>query len=159
MADSTYCGWKCSFITRYLACDTDICPPQRDLRMQCFIYLFILPPKGMPECVFKLSYSVTFGLPNTNKMCIYSVPSNSRILMLLGQLERMNGEAMMRDVETNVLFHSHKAAQTSVPTHSTSNKPKLNPSMETQQQNKSPLLLHQNSSPALLWEKSPNQVS
>uniref|UniRef100_A0A8C2WPR2 Cytosolic carboxypeptidase 1 n=1 Tax=Cyclopterus lumpus TaxID=8103 RepID=A0A8C2WPR2_CYCLU len=28
------------------------------------------------------------------------VPSNSRVLMLLGQLERMNGEAMMRDVET-----------------------------------------------------------
>lgn len=27
------------------------------------------------------------------------VPSNSRILMLLGQLERMNGEAMLRDVE------------------------------------------------------------
>uniref|UniRef100_A0A7N6A6U9 Cytosolic carboxypeptidase 1 n=1 Tax=Anabas testudineus TaxID=64144 RepID=A0A7N6A6U9_ANATE len=29
-----------------------------------------------------------------------SVPSNSRILMLLGQLERMNGEAMVRDAET-----------------------------------------------------------
>nr|XP_040050681.1 cytosolic carboxypeptidase 1 isoform X1 [Gasterosteus aculeatus aculeatus] len=28
------------------------------------------------------------------------VPSNSKVLMLLGQLERMNGEAMMRDVET-----------------------------------------------------------
>uniref|UniRef100_A0A669CTM3 Cytosolic carboxypeptidase 1 n=1 Tax=Oreochromis niloticus TaxID=8128 RepID=A0A669CTM3_ORENI len=28
------------------------------------------------------------------------VPSNSRIVMLLGQLERMNGEAMVRDVET-----------------------------------------------------------
>ncbi|XP_031712015.1 cytosolic carboxypeptidase 1 isoform X1 [Anarrhichthys ocellatus] len=28
------------------------------------------------------------------------VPSNSRVLMLLGQLERMNGEAMKRDVET-----------------------------------------------------------
>ncbi|XP_044051754.1 cytosolic carboxypeptidase 1 isoform X1 [Siniperca chuatsi] len=28
------------------------------------------------------------------------VPSNSRVLMLLGQLERMNGEAMVRDVET-----------------------------------------------------------
>ncbi|XP_041643135.1 cytosolic carboxypeptidase 1 isoform X2 [Cheilinus undulatus] len=28
------------------------------------------------------------------------VPSNSRVLMLLGQLERMNGEAMGRDVET-----------------------------------------------------------
>uniref|UniRef100_A0A672IVQ8 Cytosolic carboxypeptidase 1 n=1 Tax=Salarias fasciatus TaxID=181472 RepID=A0A672IVQ8_SALFA len=28
------------------------------------------------------------------------VPSNSRVLMLLGQLERLNGEAMMRDVET-----------------------------------------------------------
>ncbi|KAM6944088.1 cytosolic carboxypeptidase 1 isoform 2-T2 [Lycodopsis pacificus] len=28
------------------------------------------------------------------------VPSNSRVLMLLGQLERMNGEAMTRDVET-----------------------------------------------------------
>uniref|UniRef100_A0AAQ6IIV4 Cytosolic carboxypeptidase 1 n=1 Tax=Anabas testudineus TaxID=64144 RepID=A0AAQ6IIV4_ANATE len=28
------------------------------------------------------------------------VPSNSRILMLLGQLERMNGEAMVRDAET-----------------------------------------------------------
>uniref|UniRef100_A0A3P8RVT5 Cytosolic carboxypeptidase 1 n=1 Tax=Amphiprion percula TaxID=161767 RepID=A0A3P8RVT5_AMPPE len=27
------------------------------------------------------------------------VPSNSRVLMLLGQLERMNGEAMVRDVE------------------------------------------------------------
>ncbi|KAI3372802.1 hypothetical protein L3Q82_023259 [Scortum barcoo] len=29
-----------------------------------------------------------------------SVPSNSRVLMLLAQLERMNGEAMVRDVET-----------------------------------------------------------
>lgn len=28
------------------------------------------------------------------------VPSNSRVLMLLGQLERMNGEAMVRDAET-----------------------------------------------------------
>ncbi|XP_037633387.1 cytosolic carboxypeptidase 1 isoform X3 [Sebastes umbrosus] len=28
------------------------------------------------------------------------VPSNSRVLMLLGQLERMNGEAMVKDVET-----------------------------------------------------------
>ncbi|XP_030273083.1 cytosolic carboxypeptidase 1 isoform X2 [Sparus aurata] len=28
------------------------------------------------------------------------VPSNSRVLMLLGQLERMNGEAMLKDVET-----------------------------------------------------------
>ncbi|XP_035999694.1 cytosolic carboxypeptidase 1 [Fundulus heteroclitus] len=28
------------------------------------------------------------------------VPSNSRVLMLLSQLERMNGEAMLRDVET-----------------------------------------------------------
>ncbi|XP_028269499.1 cytosolic carboxypeptidase 1 isoform X2 [Parambassis ranga] len=28
------------------------------------------------------------------------VPSNSRVLMLLGQLERINGEAMVRDVET-----------------------------------------------------------
>ncbi|XP_070760565.1 cytosolic carboxypeptidase 1 [Enoplosus armatus] len=28
------------------------------------------------------------------------VPSNSRVLMLLGQLERMNAEAMVRDVET-----------------------------------------------------------
>uniref|UniRef100_A0AAQ5Z8A2 Uncharacterized protein n=1 Tax=Amphiprion ocellaris TaxID=80972 RepID=A0AAQ5Z8A2_AMPOC len=32
-------------------------------------------------------------------MSISSVPSNSRVLMLLGQLERMNGEAMVRDVE------------------------------------------------------------
>lgn len=33
-------------------------------------------------------------------LCVFSVPSNSRVLMLLGQLERMNGEAMVRDVET-----------------------------------------------------------
>uniref|UniRef100_A0A3P8VXL7 Uncharacterized protein n=1 Tax=Cynoglossus semilaevis TaxID=244447 RepID=A0A3P8VXL7_CYNSE len=33
-------------------------------------------------------------------MCFYSVPSNSRIVMLLGQLERMTGEAMVKDVET-----------------------------------------------------------
>lgn len=33
-------------------------------------------------------------------MCVSSVPSNSRVLMLLGQLERMNGEAMVRDAET-----------------------------------------------------------
>uniref|UniRef100_A0A7N6A9U1 Cytosolic carboxypeptidase 1 n=1 Tax=Anabas testudineus TaxID=64144 RepID=A0A7N6A9U1_ANATE len=33
-------------------------------------------------------------------MSVSSVPSNSRILMLLGQLERMNGEAMVRDAET-----------------------------------------------------------
>ena len=34
-------------------------------------------------------------------MCVFSsVPSNSRVVMLLGQLERMNGEAMVRDVET-----------------------------------------------------------
>uniref|UniRef100_A0A671VH29 Cytosolic carboxypeptidase 1 n=1 Tax=Sparus aurata TaxID=8175 RepID=A0A671VH29_SPAAU len=31
---------------------------------------------------------------------IVNVPSNSRVLMLLGQLERMNGEAMLKDVET-----------------------------------------------------------
>lgn len=33
-------------------------------------------------------------------VCFSSVPSNSRVLMLLGQLERMNGEAMLKDVET-----------------------------------------------------------
>uniref|UniRef100_A0A665VGB2 Cytosolic carboxypeptidase 1 n=1 Tax=Echeneis naucrates TaxID=173247 RepID=A0A665VGB2_ECHNA len=33
-------------------------------------------------------------------MLMSSVPSNSRVLMLLGQLERMNGEAMVKDVET-----------------------------------------------------------
>lgn len=32
-------------------------------------------------------------------VCVSSVPSNSRVVMLLGQLDRMNGESMLRDVE------------------------------------------------------------
>lgn len=32
-------------------------------------------------------------------LSIFSVPSNSRVLMLLSQLERMNGKSMERDAE------------------------------------------------------------
>lgn len=32
--------------------------------------------------------------------CIYSVPSNSRVLMLLGQLEKMDGDVSGKNVDT-----------------------------------------------------------
>uniref|UniRef100_A0AAQ5XNW9 CBPC1 n=1 Tax=Amphiprion ocellaris TaxID=80972 RepID=A0AAQ5XNW9_AMPOC len=55
-------------------------------------------------------------------MSISSVPSNSRVLMLLGQLERMNGEAMVRDVEmarqvTTKILHLIQTQGESIYTH------------------------------------------
>lgn len=55
------------------------------------------------QMYLSIIYTVTYIFPKNVtvcSVCVSSVPSNSRVLTLLGQLQRMNGEVMARDVES-----------------------------------------------------------